>query len=105
MRGLPFEVDAEYLSHLYESQKGKCAISGLPIPLHLKVRGGLYGDASVDRIDNRLGYVRGNVQWVHKDINCMKSDMSLQSFIELCDAVAAHSRLGEKKPVPCTEHR
>ena len=26
----------------------------------------------IDRIDNNLGYIIGNIQWVHKDINNLK---------------------------------
>lgn len=30
------------------------------------------------------GYVDGNVQWVHKDVNFMKSDLEQSRFIDLC---------------------
>jgi len=28
---------------------------------------------SIDRIDNKKGYIIGNVQWIHKKINIMKN--------------------------------
>ena len=46
------------------------------------------GTASLDRIDSSKGYVKGNVQWVHKDINKMKTDFEQSIFIKLCKSVA-----------------
>jgi hypothetical protein len=46
--------------------------------------------ASLDRIDSSLGYVRGNVQWLHKDVNWMKNTLDQDRFIELCKAIVNH---------------
>ena len=43
--------------------------------------------ASLDRIDSNLDYIEGNVQWVHKRVNAMKSDMSTKEFLEWCTLV------------------
>jgi len=43
--------------------------------------------ASLDRIDNNKGYIKGNVQWVLKDINKMKNIHTQDYFIELCKLV------------------
>jgi hypothetical protein len=45
--------------------------------------------ASLDRIDSSLGYVWGNVQWVHSVINDLKSNMAQEEFISWCQKVAA----------------
>lgn len=45
-------------------------------------------NASIDRIDSNLGYVRNNIQWVLKDINKMKNDFDQSHFIELCSKVS-----------------
>jgi hypothetical protein len=37
---------------------------------------GLHGTARLDMIDPAKGYVEGNVQWIHKDIQAMKGDFS-----------------------------
>ena len=47
--------------------------------------------ASLDRIDNNIGYIEGNVQWVHKWINVMKGAMSNECFIFLCNKVAENN--------------
>lgn len=50
------------------------------------------GTASLDRIDSSKGYVEGNVHWVHKDINIMKWDFPLETFIKMCKFVAENNR-------------
>ena len=44
--------------------------------------------ASLDRIDNSKGYLKGNVQWVHKDVNMAKGTMKNDSFIAMCKTIA-----------------
>ena len=43
--------------------------------------------ASLDRIDSGKGYIVGNVQWLHKDINKMKLHHNQEYFIKLCKMV------------------
>lgn len=45
------------------------------------------GTASLDRIDSSKGYIKGNIQWVHKDINKMKNNYNQAYFINLCALV------------------
>ena len=54
-----------------------------------------YTTASLDRIDSSKGYTKSNIQWVHKDINKMKSDFSMLRFLELCYAVLNGRLLSE----------
>lgn len=44
--------------------------------------------ASLDRIDSSKGYIEGNIQWVHKDINFMKQEMDENSFFCWCGIIA-----------------
>lgn len=85
-RGLSFKVTMPYLWRLYENQNGLCALTRLPIPMPIH----LYEptEASLDRVDSSKGYTEENVQWVHKDIQRMKSDLSPKRFTELCQLVA-----------------
>lgn len=87
-RNLVFSVTPEYLWGLYQTQGGLCAVTGLPIPFNRKVFNPC--TASLDRIDSTQGYVEGNVQWVHKDINRMKMDLPMDRFVELCQLVVSH---------------
>jgi hypothetical protein len=87
-RGISLEVDKEYCWSLFLAQGERCAITGIPLVMDRKGRSG--STASLDRISSELGYVPGNVQWVHKHINIMKSSHSQDYFVELCRAVVAH---------------
>lgn len=76
-RGLLVSVTPEYLNSIFD---GTCALSGLKISFEEST-------ASLDRIDSTLGYVVGNVQWVHKDINIMKNKYTQDYFVYLCSKV------------------
>lgn len=98
---LGFDLDIEYIWNIFEQQNGQCALSGIPIFLEtslgsLSKSGFQRRTASLDRIDSTKGYLKGNVQWVHKDINQMKSNRTEQEFIALCEAVALFQAVKNK---------
>lgn len=76
-RGLEVDLDAEYLSALWEAQNGRCAVSGLPFTRET------YESAfvktpfapSVDRVDCSKGYIKGNVRLV-----CIISNFALNEW-------------------------
>jgi hypothetical protein len=86
---------SEYLWELFLKQNRVCSLSGLPLRF---VNAKQDGNASLDRIDSNKGYIVGNVQWVDKNINAMKSDLSEDDFIRFCSFVTKH-RL-DKLPSP-----
>lgn len=88
-RNLTFDVTIEFLWELFIKQNRQCALSGIPLQFRSRVAKS-DGNASLDRIDSTKGYIEGNVQWVDKDINSIKSDYSQQRFIELCKQVATY---------------
>lgn len=66
-------------------QDGRCAFTNLILGFAPKYRNDLQlQTASLDRIDSSKGYVKNNVQWVHKTINIMKQAQSNEEFIKLC---------------------
>jgi 5-methylcytosine-specific restriction endonuclease McrA len=73
---------------LYATQGGKCAFSGLPIP------------PEVDALDHKTPRSRGgahtidNLQFLHRSINGMKHDMTMEEFTEFFDKVAFQRLLG-----------
>lgn len=89
-RHLEFKLTIEYIWSLYEKQNKNCALTGVPITFGIK---GAHerGSASLDRIDSSIGYIEGNVQWVHKDINRMKLDLNEKEFIKYCKLIAINN--------------
>lgn len=79
-------ITKEYAWNLFLKQNRKCALSGLDIKFPSKNKDKSY-TASLDRIDSSKGYIEGNVQWVHKDINMMKRIYNNDYFIEMCRLV------------------
>jgi hypothetical protein len=86
-RKLEVVVTLEYIATLFEAQDGKCALTSLEL-IAPSLRSTKPSTASLDRIDSSQGYVPGNVQWVHKDVNKMKNNIPQDRFIELCSLVA-----------------
>ena len=92
-RGLEIAEDLtpEYLWNLYLQQNEKCAISGIQLSPSVKFGTRGSGNASLDRIDNTKGYIRGNVQWVDKTINAMRLTLSVEDFISTCKKVVEYN--------------
>lgn len=86
---LEFNITSEYIQELYDNNP-ICALSGLDLRLDnsLKSREQVL---SLDRIDSTKGYIVGNVQWVHKDINMMKGSLTDEKFINLCSIVSNYN--------------
>jgi len=58
-RGLEINIDIEYINYLFENQQGKCYWFGVDlIPSSFKKHP---QQPSLDRLNNKLGYVKGNV--------------------------------------------
>lgn len=88
-RILDFTVTIEEAWNLFLEQDKKCAISGLPIQFARSAKNSEDHPktASLDRIDSSKGYISGNIQWVHKDVQKIKMDLSEIRFFELCRLV------------------
>jgi len=89
-RGLAFEVTIKEAWELFERQNRKCALTDLDIGFGKTYTEG--NTASLDRIDSSKGYILGNIQWVHKDVNKMKMDISMPRFLELCRLVVTNEQ-------------
>jgi hypothetical protein len=88
-RELEFTISIDYAWNLFLKQNRKCALTDKPLELFTVIHRKIQGTASLDRIDSSKGYVEGNVQWLHKDVNMLKSNYDQTYFIELCKLVAS----------------
>jgi hypothetical protein len=92
-----FNITIEYIWELFLKQKRKCALSGLEIGfegtrLENKCKNTSRFTASLDRIDSSLGYLVGNIQWVHKHINIMKNSFDTQTFLYYCKSITEYNK-------------
>jgi len=84
-RGYGWCLTPEFVDTLHQQQRGLCIYSGLKIGWSLS---GWDHTASIDRINNDLGYTEENVQLVHKEINMLRGSLESEKFVELCKLVA-----------------
>ena len=61
-----------------------CPVLGIPITFQRsKGKGGDDNSPSLDRIDNNLGYVKGNVRLISNRANKLKNDMSYEEMVKI----------------------
>lgn len=90
-RSIPFKLSKEYIWELYVKQKQRCALSNIKLTFDSQ-RTKNDGTASLDRIDSSKGYIEGNVQWVHKDVNFMKGELVQKNFINWCKLISKNNK-------------
>jgi hypothetical protein len=76
---------------LFLIQNKKCALSGIELTFPITYKDKSW-TASLDRIDSSKGYILGNVQWVHKDINIMKNKFNQEHFINMCKLISNNKK-------------
>lgn len=87
-----FDIDLVYLKSLWDSQGGICPFTGEKMILrtHSNCRLNLASiySASVDRINNELGYIKGNIRFISNMANIARNRFTDQDLIEFCKKVA-----------------
>lgn len=90
-QSVDLQITKEYAWQLFLQQNRRCALTEIELYFPDKWKGDT--NASLDRIDSSKGYVEGNVQWVHKDINMMKRTYDNDYFIKMCCLVSEKYKL------------
>jgi len=83
------DITEEYLKELWNLQQGKCYYTGMDLvnePHH-------WNTASVDRLDSKQGYIRGNMVLCCDRINLMKGELSVALFVKFCKMIASNTAL------------
>jgi hypothetical protein len=97
-RGKPADIDAAFLRALWLAQAGRCPITGWELLLPVSLRAGAWPEghsprkASIDRIDQRLGYVRGNVRLVALIANYARHSWTDETVEQFARAVLSRTR-------------
>ena len=82
------DITLDYLMDLWNKQKGLCALSQQPMT-HMK--GKVYTNISVDRIDSSINYRKGNLQLVCYMFNIWKGKLSNEEFKNWIYLAGEHS--------------
>lgn len=90
-RGIGFHLTPKDMWEQALAQNMKCALTGLPLIFARKQADRKSSNASLDRIDSNGEYIKGNIQWVLKDVNTAKMYLSQYNFIDICRLVAKHN--------------
>ncbi len=91
IRHIPFDLTIEQMWNLFVRQGKKCIYSGQSLTFNTSSTR-RDGTASLDRIDSSKGYVEKNVQWIHKEINYMKMDLSEDKFLNWIELIHQHQK-------------
>lgn len=89
-RCVPFTITKKEMWEQFLKQNKSCALTGWPISF-CSGKDKYDTTASLDRIDSTKGYIKENIQWVHKDINWFKRDYPQDEFLKLCAAITNHT--------------
>ncbi len=84
------DLDMVWVQTQWQSQDGKCALSGVPMRITETPRD-LFSP-SIDRIDSRGFHDKDNCQLVCWGINAAKNNSSDSDFMEFLDALRVHRR-------------
>lgn len=89
-----YDIDIDYLHQLWEDQAGICPFTKQKLQLRTHSYNNKIVDkpyqASLDRIDNNKGYVKGNVRFVALIFNYAKNSFSDEQVIEFCQKVTSN---------------
>jgi len=98
-KNLSFEITVNDITDTYNKQNGICKLSGCIMTSYAYNIDNTDNkkiiihnwNVSIDRIDSNKGYTTDNIQLVSNVINRMKSDMTNEEFIEICNLVTNHN--------------
>lgn len=85
-KGLEFDIDLDFMYYLWNTQKGLCNISKLPMLFVFNNDRCKY-NISIDRINSTKGYTKDNTQLVCDIVNRMKLDLPMNEFVTLCKII------------------
>lgn len=89
LKGWQYNLDADYLIDLWQQQNGKCVVSGIDLQTESWSREEKNPyRASLDRIDNSKGYIKGNVRFTTHWVNNAKSTWPDEIFESFTKAIS-----------------
>ncbi len=80
------DVTPELLWEIWQEQEGRCPVSGVGMT-YIRGRGKVPTNVSIDRIDSRKGYTKGNIHLVCYQANMMKGLLGPRDLMFWCRAI------------------
>ena len=99
-----YDIDLEYLKNLWEKQKGICPFTNWQLELpndstNWNKDGDKLRRASLDRIDNSRGYIKGNLRYVSIMANYCRNKFTDQEVKLFCEAVTSYKKVNIRSQV------
>jgi len=82
-----YDISLEDLLEIWNHQEGICPYSGVKL-VHPNEGGDNLNTASLDRIDSKIGYVKGNLQFISIICNQAKNNLSHEDMLSFLKAVS-----------------
>jgi hypothetical protein len=82
-----YNIDLNDLLDQWKIQKGICVYSGVKL-VHPNDGGDYINTASLDRVDSKLGYVRGNIQFISVACNHAKNSMTHNQMLNFLKIIS-----------------
>lgn len=94
-QNLDFNIDTDYVINLWESQDGCCSISGLNFNLTPPTTVSCnYNAPSIDKINPKLGYIKGNIRLICYQINMAIGEYGEDRLYEMCKQILDYKNKG-----------
>lgn len=81
-----YDITIEDLYEQWNTQSGVCVYSGVKL-VHPNEKGSNINTASLDRIDSKYGYVKGNIQFISIMCNYAKNNSTHEQMIEFMNII------------------
>ena len=82
LKGIPFDLTLEYLESIVATN---CPVFGFPLAWCAHSKNIKPVSPSLDRINPKLGYIKGNVRWLSQRANAMKQDSSPEELAKFAN--------------------
>lgn len=96
-------VTVDDLLDIWNQQQGRCALTGRTME-HRNDIGRNVNNVSIDRIDNSLGYTKGNVRLVCLAANYMRNTMSDCELLQFAESLVGYLRGKHGECCGATKH-
>jgi len=91
-RNQEIDITLDDLLEQWTKQSGICPYTGVKLvhPIRIKNESFIHM-ASLDRIDSKFGYIKGNIQFISTAANLAKNNMTHKQMIEFCKLIAENA--------------